>query len=111
MKSGIREDARTAKIVAAIAQGINTSGKLAAAFGTTIRNIAPELNRLADMKEIERGPRIAQRIGPPVIQWRVGPKKPPPVRGCKEPGCNRVYFARNYCRKHYAYHRYAVAAE
>ena len=112
MKSGIREDARTAKIVAAIKIGVNTSRLLAAAFETTVANLSPEIDRLARMGAIKKAGTVQYPHGRPCIRYCVGPKPPPPTpRGCKEPGCNRVYFARGYCRKHYAYHRYAVAAE
>ena len=71
MRSGIRDDARTAKLVTAIGLGINTSRLLAGAFGSSVANISPELHRLCEMGVISRGRHLPTTRGRPCIAWRL----------------------------------------
>ena len=54
MRSGLHSASRARRIVEAVGRGVDTSRALAAEFGTTVANIAPELNRIARMGAIVR---------------------------------------------------------
>lgn len=66
MRSGLHPAKRASRLVAAIGRGIETSCTLAAEFGTTVGNIAPELHRLARMGAIARAGKVGR-----CVRWRM----------------------------------------
>lgn len=108
MKGQPHNGCRAERIVAAIALGINTSKKLAAAFDSTVANISPELNRLEGMGAIFRGATApTTKRGRACVRWRATREvnRAPPSCGVED--CRGPAYSRGLCHVHYQRQRRA----